>query len=446
MSKQSKGWRIGAIGGGAALLAFVALYLAGVIGPAPQPSVEPGAGARDSAALQPGVPAAPQPGADATPQQNSPQSAPEQGGIAAPSGTAPPAPQIDIFRLQPDGEALIAGQGAAGWSVQILLDGVVQTTADPGSDGRFAIFLTLPQAAGPRLLSLRMVHADGRPQIDGAQQVVVAPASMASGGASSVSADLSKRLAPPDAAANTPGTEMADASGPLIAQDSADNGAAADGPPPEAPEAPEDTAGASTAPPQMVLMTDAQGARVLQSPAPDAVPRGMSNVALDTISYSDNGDVQLAGRAAGQGVVRVYLDNRPIATSRIAADGTWRSALPQVDTGIYTLRIDEVTSSGTVTSRVETPFKREDRALLAELQDAGTSLPGTALPGASTAGPQSDAPAIRVITVQAGNTLWAISRETYGEGMLYVRVFEANAERIRNPDLIYPGQVFTLPD
>ena len=50
------------------------------------------------------------------------------------------------------------------------------------------------------------------------------------------------------------------------------------------------------------------------------------------------------------------------------------------------------------------------------------------------------------VTVQKGDTLWAISRESYGEGVLYVRVFEANRDRIRNPDLIYPGQVFTIPE
>lgn len=51
-----------------------------------------------------------------------------------------------------------------------------------------------------------------------------------------------------------------------------------------------------------------------------------------------------------------------------------------------------------------------------------------------------------LITVQPGNTLWGIARDKYGEGLLYVRVFEANATRIRDPDLIYPGQIFTVPD
>nr|WP_272911570.1 LysM peptidoglycan-binding domain-containing protein [Loktanella sp. M215] len=49
-------------------------------------------------------------------------------------------------------------------------------------------------------------------------------------------------------------------------------------------------------------------------------------------------------------------------------------------------------------------------------------------------------------TVQPGSTLWAIARDNLGDGMLYVSVFNANADQIRDPDLIYPGQVFVIPD
>ena len=49
------------------------------------------------------------------------------------------------------------------------------------------------------------------------------------------------------------------------------------------------------------------------------------------------------------------------------------------------------------------------------------------------------------VTVQPGFTLWAIAQGQYGEGVLYVQVYEANRDRIRDPDLIYPGQVFALP-
>lgn len=180
------------------------------------------------------------------------------------------------------------------------------------------------------------------------------------------------------------------------------------------------------APGAAVLMSDADGVRVIQPAPGDASPEVMAVVALDAISYSDTGAVELSGRGASDGFVRVYLDNTPVTTSRIATDGSWQSDLPEVDTGVYTLRIDEVDADGNVTSRVETPFKREDEALLADATQAGKL--------------------VQAVTVQPGYTLWGISRRNYGEGIEYVRIFEANRDRIRDPDLIYPGQVFTIPD
>jgi nucleoid-associated protein YgaU len=41
--------------------------------------------------------------------------------------------------------------------------------------------------------------------------------------------------------------------------------------------------------------------------------------------------------------------------------------------------------------------------------------------------------------------LWGIANDMMGEGTMYVQVFEANKDKIVDPDLIYPGQVFTLP-
>ena len=55
-------------------------------------------------------------------------------------------------------------------------------------------------------------------------------------------------------------------------------------------------------------------------------------------------------------------------------------------------------------------------------------------------------PPISLITVQPGHTLWHISRERYGAGERYVIIYRANRSQIRDPDLIYPGQIFSLPD
>ncbi|MGC1496507.1 MAG: peptigoglycan-binding protein LysM [Sulfitobacter sp.] len=173
-----------------------------------------------------------------------------------------------------------------------------------------------------------------------------------------------------------------------------------------------------------VLKSTAEGVELLNPTAPDV----MDTVALDTISYSDAGDVQLAGRAqADTQAVRVYLDNDAVINLPVDDKGRWRGDVPNVDEGIYTLRVDEVGADGTVTSRVETPFKREAPAVLAQASEAQN-------------GP------IKAITVQAGATLWAIARDRYGDGRLYVRVVKANESSIRDPDLIYPGQIFDLPE
>ncbi len=181
-----------------------------------------------------------------------------------------------------------------------------------------------------------------------------------------------------------------------------------------------------------VMLADDSGIRVLQSGG--ARPAPVQSVIIDTISYDQRGEVALGGRGLQGGYVRAYLNNRPIVTTEIGVDGQWRTPLPDVDTGVYTLRVDELDAEGKVTSRVETPFKREEPELLAELESAR----GTAEGGAARTGPE-------LLTVQPGNTLWGIADKRYGDGLLYVRVFEANRERIRNPHWIYPGQVFEIP-
>ena len=79
-----------------------------------------------------------------------------------------------------------------------------------------------------------------------------------------------------------------------------------------------------------------------------------------------------------------------------------------------------------------------------------TPVPATPLapvtdPGTATTPVPQTARAPVSVTVQPGFTLWAIAQGQYGDGVLYVQVYEANRDRIRDPDLIYPGQVFALP-
>ena len=172
-----------------------------------------------------------------------------------------------------------------------------------------------------------------------------------------------------------------------------------------------------------VILVEGDDVQVLQ-PASES-PVVMDQLSISAISYSDDGAVQLAGISPA-GFLRVYLNNSIVIELIVPEPGEWSAELVDVAPGVYTLRIDQIAENGDVLQRVETPFKREEPAKVIEAA-------------------QTRRPLVSVEVVQPGSTLWAISRENYGSGVLFVRIFEANKDQIRNPDLIYPGQIFDLP-
>jgi len=64
---------------------------------------------------------------------------------------------------------------------------------------------------------------------------------------------------------------------------------------------------------------------------------------------------------------------------------------------------------------------------------------------AATTTPATDAPATGKVVIQPGNNLWQISRVIYGKGRQYTVIYDANKEQIRDPNRIYPGQIFETP-
>ncbi|SPH20791.1 hypothetical protein ASD8599_01532 [Ascidiaceihabitans donghaensis] len=350
----------------------------------------------------------------------------------------PVPPRFDEVRTENDGLTVIAGRAAPGSTVALLVDGVEAARATTESNGAFAVVAILDVSDKPRLLTLLQI--EGEKTLASADEIIIAPTPKAS--ADTVVADA---VATPEPESNPePEPETAPAVEPAIPLETAEVEPAPEATPTPTPEAaiqsvpvakadPVATPAPELAPeptpePEAqvaVLKADEDGVEVLNR---SSAPEVMANVAIDTISYSDVGDVLLSGRAQSRAqAVRVYLNNAPVTTLNVDGAGRWRGDLPDVDTGVYTLRVDEVDDEGAVTSRVETPFKREDPQVLAAAQS-------------------DDRAPIAAVTVQTGATLWAIARDRYGDGTLYVRVLEANSDAIKNPDLIYPGQIFDLPD
>ncbi|MCX8509391.1 MAG: LysM peptidoglycan-binding domain-containing protein [Rhodobacteraceae bacterium] len=292
----------------------------------------------------------------------------------APAAPSPLLPRFDTVRAEGDGSVLVAGAAATAAKVQLLVDGAEAARAEADANGKFAAFLSLGPSDKPRVLTLKVMGADGT-MLASADNVILAPTPK-------------------------PAPEPATSAAPAATPD--------------------------------ILVADTEG---VTKQTPDAP---MTEMIIDTIGYDALGNVDIAGRGAAGAFAQLYIDNALTGSAPLSAQGKWRIKLTGIDAGLHSLRVDQLDSAGKVTARVETPFQRE---AVEKVATATASAPAVAAPEPTAPPPVK----MVTITVQPGFTLWAIARENYGDGMLYVRVFQANKDQIRNPDLIYPGQVFTVP-
>lgn len=411
----------------------------------------------------------------------------------APAAEAPP-PQaeaalpdlsVDTWRVAADGSATVAGRTVPAALVRILVDAVPVAEVTATASGEFAALFTLPPNPAASLMTLVTVLPDGR-EVPAAASIALGP--------------IVGPIAGPEAPAETPVETPVEAPAEAVLPEGPADGVAVADVPEAAAAAPE-----PALQPAAVLVTG-EGAVVLQEVA--AAPDTVMPVTIDTITYTPAGAVQVGGRGEGGGFVRLYLDNAPLQTVLIPNSGQWFSTLKEVPPGLYQLRADQLDASGTlVTGRYEIPFKRESLATLAataapEPEPASAPTPAVeaeapaepvatapvtvavgpepadvaaadpppeevaaaAEPEASSGAtaPEAVAPQEPVVpatapaaslpvpapvrlTVQPGHTLWAIAKGELGDGVLYVQVYEANRDAIKDPDLIFPGQVFTIP-
>lgn len=151
--------------------------------------------------------------------------------------------------------------------------------------------------------------------------------------------------------------------------------------------------------------------------SPSASPS--QTLSLDTAETDRQDRLALSGRAPPGATLRLFAGDRPLGTATADPQGKWSLAAPRpAGSGSYELRAEQLKPDGNVAVRVA-------RAM------------GPA--------PAMTVPQGRRYVVRRGNNLWWIARRTYGEGVQYSVIFDANRKQIRDPDLIYPGQVFKLP-
>ena len=289
------------------------------------------------------------------------------------------APTFDVVRVNPSGDAVIAGRAAPGAKVSVMAGNTLVGSVKADERGEWVLVPERPLQSGSRELSLE---------------------------------------------ATLPGAETIKSENVVVVA---------------VPDRPEEGKSLAVLTPRKgggtskVLQSASSGSSVSDTsqPVSDAAPAAMASkspqtrierpaVSLDSVDYDEKGDLILSGRADVGATINVYVDNKSVGQAMGQADGTWKL---QPDTAIspgdHRLRVDQIGTDGKVAHRVELPFSRAEpeQTKLAEGQ----------------------------VIVQPGNSLWRIARRNYGQGLLFTVIYEANRGQIRDPDLIYPGQVFSLP-
>jgi nucleoid-associated protein YgaU len=389
--------------------------------------------ARTGASPPPIVQSAPPQSTAALPERPS-------GGAGAPAaGTKPP--EFDIVRVTPSGETVVAGRAPGAARVELLDQGKVIAGEKVDQNGQF-VLLPPSLSGGDHLLALR-VTPEGQPPVSSNQSVAVA-------------------VRP----GTSPVVTLAEPGKPsvvLAAPDSAAVGAPG--------QKPSDIAAAPTS----------------------------GQVTIRTAEVEAGGRFFATGTAPPGSTVRLYLNGSHVADAGAASDGKWSLTIERgVTGGKYALRADAVGEQGKVLSRAEVPFDApvavagmaptpatapaaappaasrpvanpSSQRSASSGEPAGQpaarpggavaqALGGTPLSAAPAAPPQSATSAaasnatanpviaeISTAAVTRGDSLWRISRLRLGKGTRYTIIYEANASQIRNPNLIYPGQVLVMP-
>jgi nucleoid-associated protein YgaU len=300
-------------------------------------------------------------------------------------------PAFDVARIEPTGEAVIAGRALPGATVELLRNGELHDRVVADQSGQF-VMVPPRFPSGTYDLTLRSRQPDGK-QATSRQSVAVA-------------------------------IEPGPTDRPVVA-----------------------------------LMTPGKPTVVLSQPTP---PKPMAGaVVVESVEIEPGGKFHASGRAHPGGAVRLYLNDTFIASATAGADGRFAVTINQgVAPGSYRVRVDEMEhDSGAVRARAEVPFNVPDTMVAASVPaqttaskqpDSAAAQPRLAAAAASVLpdrGSPSNVvvPKIATTTVSRGDSLWRLSRQTYGVGTRYAVIYKANREQIRNPNLIRPGQIFVLP-
>lgn len=442
----------GGVGVGVAVLVAIAVYFG--FGAAPEsPALAP---APDVAA----VPAAPETAA-AVAEAPVAAAAPEAAVVAA---VEPAALKIDLVRVAADGATTIAGMAAAGDEISFLMaeSALAVTTAD--ASGNFVGLFDIAPAPEPRVMRVVAKTSEG---VTREVELVIAPFAAPEALVATAEAPVTDAAEP--LAAQAPAALLIAPEGVKVVQPSAAAAAAAEPAAVGGVTLDTITYGADGAVQlggtgaagsglrvyldQAVVAETAVGADASWQAVLTDVAAGVYTLRVDQLSADGKVTARFETpfkRETLEALAAVAAAAAPEPSSEVAALAEPAAVAPAApasaepaSAATESAAIAPATPApapAAAVTEVQAPVAAAEQPAVAEAAPVAAAAP--AAPTAET--PVTTTPSV-TITVQPGFTLWGIAKQEFGDGVMYVQVFNANKDRIKNPDLIYPGQVFTIP-
>jgi nucleoid-associated protein YgaU len=320
----------------------------------------------------------------------------DSGTSLQPPNATPAAPlTIDLARVKPDGAAVFAGTAAPNAKIRIFEGDILLGETIANANGEWVIVLEKSLAAGQHLISVAMERSDGTTEM--------ADRSLA------VEIYQDTETKPLVALLPETATEV-----PVLIQS------------PDDVDKTKSAATASEATASGTIVADAAEAAPAKPQAKSQIAASqiaasqIAALAPSAIVWRDASRILISGTSRGGVRVAVNDAKGQFGEALVLVDGAWQVAGSlDMDIAVNQLRFALFDDANQIIARYDLPVKARD---LAKGQD-GSPL----------------------VVVNKGDMLWRIAYHQLGEGVKYVDIVRRNQQDIADPDLIFPKQIFAVP-
>lgn len=398
-------------------------------------------------------------------------------------------PSFDLLRVEPNGSVVIAGRTKPLAKVEIVTGSTVLAKTTANDRGEFVAVFDEALKQGDYEMVLRSSMPDGTVMTSAETAIVSIPkddsgqvlALVRAPGVPSrliTKTDEPAEMAQATSDALTTVAPASDASTPDSAP--APDASMADG----KTDMPQAATNTDMATPTNETMSDAPSTALdrAASAANDAGSAAVEAAKMETANNTalkvsieaveiDGTTLFIAGKAEAGSIIRLYANDKLLGDTQTSPGGTYLMELNRdLPVGDYVIRADQLTANrAEVVARAAVPFRRTEGEKLAAVaapsspaqtsdaapaatQENAPEAEASAAPEnqemASSAQGTTDQPLQAVsgsVVIRRGDTLWEISKRIYGQGIKYTTIYQANQQQIKDPDMIWPGQVFDLP-